>query len=119
MVMTQLVDHRPESAAAAAARSAYDLRRRRDMLFADFPGLFGDPAWDMLLDLYIAEIDARPVTVAQACAASAVAASTALRCLMLLIEQGLIERPDPPAVATNLIRLTDRGQDYMDQLFKD
>ncbi|MGM3253246.1 hypothetical protein ACS22W_25800, partial [Escherichia coli] len=33
------------------ARRTYADRRRRDKLFQ--PGLFGEPAWDILLDLFI------------------------------------------------------------------
>jgi hypothetical protein len=37
------------------ARRHYRLRRMRDQEFG--PALFGEPAWDILLDLYIAVSD--------------------------------------------------------------
>ncbi len=69
-------------------------RRLRDRFFE--PELFADPAWDVLLDLLLAEILHRRVSVSSACMASAVPATTALRWLNTLTEQGLIiRRADP------------------------
>src|SRR3546814_11460790 len=53
-------------------------RRLRDRYFDG--DLFADPAWDMLLDLYLAaERNTRPVSISSLCIASAVPAPTALR----------------------------------------
>lgn len=58
--------------------------------------LFADPAWDMLLDLLHAEITKRKVSVSSLCIASAVAASTAVRWINSMVDQGvLIRQPDP------------------------
>jgi hypothetical protein len=51
-------------------------RRLRERLLP--AGLFADPAWDMLLDLYAAEIEEQPVSVTSACIAAAAPATTAL-----------------------------------------
>jgi DNA-binding MarR family transcriptional regulator len=62
-----------------------------------FPGdLFSDPAWDMLLDLYAAELGQIRVSVTGLCIASNAPTSTALRWISALERQKLIERrPDP------------------------
>ncbi|MBB6123166.1 hypothetical protein [Sphingobium subterraneum] len=56
-------------------------RRRSDYLPADF---FGEPAWDMLLDLYIAHHEGKLISVSSACIASGGSATTALRWLARL-----------------------------------
>lgn len=72
----------------------YCMRRRRDSLFP--PGLFGEPAWDMLLDLVTRHYRDLSTSVSSACIASAVPATTALRHLDKLIEAGLVERVHDP-----------------------
>ena len=62
----------------ALARKAYALRRKRAALFGN-PDLFGEPAWDILLDLYIAAGEGKPVSVSSACIGSAAPATTGLR----------------------------------------
>ena len=85
---------------AANAVSAQDLRqvirtrRMRSQFFE--PALFEDPAWDMLLDLYAAELERAQVSVSSLCIAAAVAPTTALRWIAKMTEAGLLERhPDP------------------------
>lgn len=74
-------------------RRAIRSRRLRDEFF--MPGLFADPAWDMLLDLFAAELEEQPVSVSSLCIAAAVAPTTALRWIARMQEDGLLERrPD-------------------------
>ena len=61
----------------------------RDQAFGQ--ELFGEPAWDLLLDLYIATSEPRPVSVIAASIAASVSADD-LRWLALLEEHGLVER---------------------------
>ena len=57
--------------------------------------LFGDPAWEMLLDLLLAEFEGRKVSVTSACIASGAPMTTALRLVRRLVEQGILVRyPD-------------------------
>ncbi len=79
-----------EQALASAARHYLKQRRRRDALFPKCH--FADPAWDLLLDLYVAGVEGRPVPVSSACIAAAVAASTALRWIGVLEKAGLVRR---------------------------
>lgn len=57
--------------------------------------LFGDPAWEMLLDLLLARFEDRKVSVTSACIASGAPMTTALRLVRRLVEQGVLVRyPD-------------------------
>lgn len=80
------------------ARRAYRDRRRREEIF-DAGNLFGEPAWDMLLDLFIAAKEERPISVMSACIGSAVPPTTALRWLTALEQQGLVSRENDPTDA--------------------
>ncbi|WP_242184255.1 hypothetical protein [Sphingomonas sp. CARO-RG-8B-R24-01] len=75
-------------------RDTIRARRLRDQFFG--AGLFEDPAWDMLLDLFAAELERVQVSVSSLCIAAAVAPTTALRWIARMTEAGLFERrPDP------------------------
>lgn len=63
--------------------------RRNELLGAP---LFRDPAWDMLLELYVAHEQGQDLSVSSLCYASGVPATTALRHIQRLEEHGLIER---------------------------
>lgn len=94
---------------AAELRRAIRARRLRDEMFGS-PGLFEDPAWDMLLDLFAAELERRQVSVSSLCIAAAVAPTTALRWINKLIEVGLFERrPDAFDRRRAYIALTERA----------
>ena len=71
-------------------RQAIRGRRMRDGFFGE--ELFGDPAWDMLLDLYAAHLEGGRVSVSSLCIAAAVAPTTALRWIARLTETGVFER---------------------------
>lgn len=82
---------------AALVRKLIRLRRDRDRhLPAE---LFGDPAWDMLLDLTAARMEQVDVPVSSLCLAAAVPTTTALRWVRSLSEAGLFVRRTDPADA--------------------
>src|SRR3954471_1837782 len=54
--------------------------------------LFGEPSWDMLLTLFVAQEDGRDICVSNLCADAAVPATTALRWMLTLVERGLLVR---------------------------
>ena len=86
------VDH--AEVTARDIRETIRARRLRDQYFGK--GLFEDPAWDMLLDLFAAELERAQVSVSSLCIAAAVAPTTALRWIARMTEAGLFERrPDP------------------------
>ncbi len=81
--------------------------------------LFADPAWDMLLDLYLADILSKRVSVSSLCGASNVPASTALRWIRTLEREGLIERAsDPYDGRRYFIFLSEKGTAAMDGFFE-
>ena len=58
--------------------------------------MFADPAWDILLDLYLAEIEQRRTVVSSLCVAANVPATTALRWMTSLIDRGMLTRRSDP-----------------------
>lgn len=76
--------------------------------------MFGEPSWDILLDLFIAQGKARPVSVSSACIASSTPQSTALRYVGLLEKVGLIRRAkDPRDGRRHYLELTEAGLSNM------
>jgi DNA-binding MarR family transcriptional regulator len=65
-------------------------RRLRDKFFD--AGLFADPVWDILLDLYLASLDQRRTAISSLCVAAAVPTTTALRHISLLVDRGMLVR---------------------------
>jgi len=91
----------------------YEARRTRDQHFAG-RALFADPAWDILLDLFIREAQGEPVSVKSASVGSNVAPSTALRWLKVLESEGLIiSRDDSEDRRCRLVTLTSDGRRIM------
>jgi len=94
------------------ARRAYEDRRRREQLFDS--DLFGEPAWDLLLDLFVSSRESRPVSVTSACVAAGVPTTTALRWISVLEAKGLIVRENDPNDARRVhLRLTETANDKM------
>ncbi|TXC68395.1 winged helix DNA-binding protein [Sphingorhabdus soli] len=99
-------------------RKMIRMRRLRDKHFPS--DLFGDPAWDMLLDLMVARIDRLPVSVSSLCIASAVPATTALRWIKTMTEAGLFERRSDPSDGRRVfIALSDETAQAMHAYFAD
>ncbi|WP_018700547.1 response regulator [Amorphus coralli] len=116
-----LSEEKPASGGAEAAadfkqpdylKALIAARSDRDSIFD--PGLFSDPAWDMLLDLALAEASGRATSVTSLCLASRAPTTTALRRIDDLQGAGLIERiPDRDDRRRIVVRLTDRGRQRM------
>lgn len=73
-----------------ALKRVISFRLMRDMIFGT--SLFDDPSWDILLDLAAARLRRQSVTVSDACIASKVPHTTALRYIRQLEDAELIER---------------------------
>lgn len=98
------------------ARAFYSDRRDRDALFPS--GIFADPAWDILLILYSAEVAQQRLNITSVCAAAAVPATTALRWIDNLLRHGLL-RKEPHATdgRTNWLQLTADARGRLDRFF--
>lgn len=113
---------RSERFAAGSAVDAglvRDTIRGRRMRAAHFAAeLFADPAWDMLLDLFAAELEGRRVSVSSLCIAAAVPGTTALRWIGSMVDAGLFERyADPADRRRAFISLSDTARAGMEAYF--
>lgn len=80
--------------------------------------LFGDPAWDILLDLTAARGEGQRVSVTSLCIASGVPATTALRWIGQMVEACLLVRvQDPEDRRRAFIQLSEASADAMARYF--
>ena len=94
------------------ARQLFRHRRRRDESLGG--ELFGEPAWDLLLDLFIARCQRRPVSIISASVAASIPVKSALPWLLRLEEHGLVERIyEAQDEALTLVAISDAGFDRM------
>ena len=108
---TQAVD-------AAYVRALIKARRRRDSYFS--AQLFADSGWDILLDLFAAKLEAKKVSVSSLCIAAAVPATTALRWITAMTEDGLLVREQDPNDARRVfIGLSDDSEASLTAYFID
>lgn len=75
---------------AAIASSIYAARKRRTELFD--PALFGEPAWDMLLILFISKARGEQLSTSILCSRSSTPHATGLRWIERLQEKELVTR---------------------------
>jgi len=111
----------PSGFTAGRARFVRNLIRRRRERERHFAAdLFADPAWDMMLDLYAAHYERRPVSVSSLCIAAAVPATTALRWIKTLVDEGLFVRiADPDDGRRIHVHLADDTRRRLDDYFDD
>ena len=93
--------------------------RQRQLRARFFDGdLFGDPAWDMLLDLTAARAEHMRVSVTSLCIASGVPPTTALRWIGQMTDAGLFQRVEDEADRRRaFVALTDKAADAMARYF--
>jgi len=96
-------------------RLAGELYRERLRRSEFFPAdLFGEPAWDILLDLYAASKANELRSIKSACLSSHVPEATALRYIDQLVALGLVERkPDRTDRRRKYLSLTPLGERKM------
>lgn len=96
-----------EQSITLAARSLYRARRRRLQHFPSLERDFGEPVWDVILDLFVAEREGRSVSITSACVAASVPLTTALRWVQQLEEmKAVLREPDPTDRRRAYIRLS-------------
>jgi len=99
----------------AMAKFFYNMRRFREKVFTQ-KDIFSDPAWDILLDLYISKAKNKKISVTSACLGSAVPPTTALRWLKILEDRSLIIREvDHEDGRRNFISISALGCDLMER----
>ena len=100
-------------------RAKFESRRRAkrsEILPAD---PLGEPAWDILLDLFANRASGQPVSFASACLSANVPASAVLRSLCMLENEGLLfRRRDRKDRCCIWLDLTDLGMDRMCAYFR-
>lgn len=97
-----------------------ELRSRKDRISYFDEELLGEPAWQILLDLFCQEFEGKMTSVSSACIASGSPSTTALRYLTLLETKGLLKKQDSFIdKRVKYLSLTGRGQkcliDYFTQ----
>lgn len=101
------------------AQRLWLLRRNREaMLSASGYSLsFGEPIWDMLLDLYISESIGRKISVSSLCLAAHVPQTTALRYLGEMLDAHLVLRVDDPRdLRRSFVELSDDAFELLTRL---
>lgn len=80
---------------------------------------FGEVAWEMLLDLYVAEHENREISVSSLGIASGGPHTTALRWMRILEQDEVIRRFDHISDGRRrLVELTDKGRNLLDAYFE-
>jgi len=98
----------------AYARKKYALRRRRSVILSEVADLFHDPAWDILLDLFIAAETNAQISVTSACIASGVPSTTALRTLATMEKRGILKgQSDRDDARRRFVSLSDTMHEKM------
>lgn len=102
---------------AAEVKALIKDRRDRDHYFNAY--LFAEPAWDMLLELFQAQLEQRRVATTDLCGGAAVPQTTALRWIMTLKQEGLIVCEDDRLDGRRkFLSLSAKGQHAMNAYFE-
>ena len=105
----------PGRTPAARAEALYMGRRIRDAMFPR--GLFGEPAWDLLLDLFLARRTEASVSLERAGDVAGVPHATALRYLEMLEDFELVTFTGSEARGEGCVELSEDGIALMTAFF--
>lgn len=99
------------------ALETYNMRRMREKVFGS-PQLFGEPTWDIMLDLFIGELRNTRMQTTSVCIGSQAPQTTALRWIALLEKEDLVHRyRDKTDSRRVYVQLTDRALKAMTRIF--
>lgn len=94
------------------ASSKYRIRRLRERYFQG--GIFGEPAWDILLELFANHAKGSQISVTSLCIAANVPTTTALRYISLLEDRGLVTRSKAGHDRrVSFVKLSEHGHEAM------
>lgn len=103
---------RADAALVCVAKRLYSMRKVRDDLLGAV--LFSEPAWDILLDLFISDHERHKLSVSAVCIGARAPSATALRYLAMLQDADLVERTrDERDGRRSHVRLTPLGRRRM------
>jgi hypothetical protein len=106
------------AALVARARQEFGNRRRRAMAFGS--SMFGEPAWDMMLALYILDVSGQRQTTGTLMHFSGAPITTARRWLDYLVANGLAQRHHHPTDQRVLfVELTAKARDMLDLYYSE
>lgn len=108
----------PEGREQCKERAQHHLqdRRKRAELFGR--SMFGEPAWDMLVALYVTEASGPRQTIGSLVALSGAPRATAVRWIQYLEEHNLVERePHPVDRRTAFVHLSGKARNLLDAYF--
>lgn len=96
---------------AALVRIAVRIHALREARFCHFDrALYGEPAWDMLLAIYIAQGRGVSLSTAEVCEEAEAPKTTALRWIGHLEREGLVtKRPNPRRSNSFLVEITEKA----------
>ncbi len=78
--------------------------------------MFGEPAWDMLLALYVSSVDGPRHSVGRLGTLSGAPQTTALRWLDYLVMEKLVVRtPNPTDRRSDFVELSDKGRNALEK----
>jgi hypothetical protein len=80
---------------------------------------FGDPAWDLLLRLYLAHLEERPMISTELCKEAALTETTGQRWIARLVEGGLLQqRTEAADRRARWVSLSPAGRTKMERYFE-
>lgn len=97
-------------------RGICELRRKREDSFP--ANLFGDATWDILLQLYAARLESQRLSITRLTKLCGLPATTVLRRLGVLEEEGLVTRTGDPFDGRRIyVALSFAGSEAMERCF--
>jgi DNA-binding MarR family transcriptional regulator len=104
-----------DDSAMEAARSLIDMRRLRGNLFGH--SFFSDPAWDLLLQLFVHTTSKDPLSLSTLSCESRVPHTSMTRWVAKLRDAGLVSTSEDPADGRRVfVSISTRGKSRMRQL---
>ena len=116
---TPEVEGEQDAIAQGPVRYALRIHLARRLRANHFPAsLFAEPAWDMLVSLYVLRMIGRPAPNLAACLTTTPYGPTVMRWGKVLLAEGLVEcRPSPGGIREPEYRLSDQGLAAMERYF--